>query len=88
MSDVKPEMDDVPILNRIFLALKAQTTGTFGTAFAVILNVVFVPDHFGFNEAFFEVSMDNASRLRCTDASSNSPGPRFLGPGSKISLQV
>jgi len=79
-------MDDVPVLDNIFLALQTQTTGTLSAAFAIILNVVFVTYHFGFNETLLEVSMNDARSLWCTDAVSNGPGPGFFRACREIGL--
>ena len=81
-------MDDVAVLNHVFLALQTPATRVFGTLLAVIGDEVVVADHLGADKTLLEIRMNDSCGLRRGGADLNRPGTDLLLPGGEVGLQV
>src|SRR3989338_10913671 len=78
--DVEAEVHDVAVLDDVFLAFQAPFAGFLGAGFALVLDEVVVGDHFGADEALFEVGVDHGRRLGGGGADAHGPGAGVLPP--------
>src|SRR4029077_7328070 len=78
--DVEAEVEDVPVLDDIFLSLGPHLAGFLGALLAAAGDEILIGDGLAADEAALEIRMDDAGRLRGAGAAVDSPGPRFLRP--------
>ena len=75
---IEAEMDDVAVFYDVVFAFQAPFSSVFGALFAFVLYVVVIGNHFGADEAFFEVGVDYAGRLWGGGANGNGSKPELL----------
>ena len=82
------EMQDVAVGDDVVLALEAELARFASPRLAAIGDVVVVGDGLGADEAFLEIGVDDAGRLRRFRPFLDRPGPRFLRADGKESDEV
>jgi len=87
-SNVKAEVHHIAVFDDVVLAFQAPFAGFLGAGFALVLDEVVVGDHFGADEAFFEVGVDHGGGLRGGGADFDGPGADFLHACGEVGLQV
>ena len=87
-SDIEPEVHNVSILHHIVFALDTQFSGLAHGSFRTVSKVIFIFNHFGSDESFLKVGVDNACTLRSLPASMVSPGLDFHLAGGDKRLEV
>src|SRR4029079_15971333 len=87
-SHVEPEVHDVAVANDIVAALEAHLAGFLGALLAVAPLVVRECDDLRADEALFEISVDDAGRLRRGCAMRNRPRAHFLRSGGEVRVQA
>src|SRR5262249_49855402 len=85
---VEAEMEDVAVLDDVLRAFEAHPAGVLGALLAVIGDEVGVGDGLGADEAFLEVGVDDARRLRRLGAAADRPGARLLRSDREIGDEV
>src|SRR5258707_7179830 len=73
-SQIKAEMHDVAVLDDVFGAFEAHLAGILGALLAVGRDEILVGDGLGADEAFLEIGMYDAGRLRRLAAPRDGPG--------------
>ena len=71
--DIEAEMDNITVLDDVFLAFQAPLPGILAALFAFVLDEIFVAHHLGPNEAFFEIRVYHACCLRRRGAYADGP---------------
>src|SRR6266404_2060167 len=77
-SQIEAEMHDVAVLDDVFGAFEAHLAGILGALLAVARDEILIGDGLGADEAFLEIGMDDAGRLRRLAAPGNGPALCFL----------
>src|SRR5690606_950859 len=85
---VKPEMDNVAVLDHVLFAFQAPFAGVFRALFALIGDEVVVADYFCPDKAPLKVGVDYAGGLGSGCTYFDSPGPYFFHAGGKVGLQA
>ena len=68
-------MEDVAVLDQVFLAFGPHFAGILGAGFAAAGDEVVIGDGLGADEAMFEVGVDYAGGLRRPRLAADRPGP-------------
>src|SRR4051812_6602188 len=63
-SNIESKMDHVAIAHDIVLAFETHLAGFLGALLALVSDVIVERDHFGADESFLEIGVDDAGRLR------------------------
>src|SRR5262245_61166383 len=82
------EMHHVAVLDHVFLALETESAFLFRALLAAVSHEIVVGDHFGADEAFFEIGMDLAGGLRSGRALLHGPGAVLGLPDREERLKV
>src|SRR5438128_300145 len=77
-SQIKAEMHDVAVLDDVLRAFEPHLARILGALLAVARDEILIGDGLGADEAFLEIGVDDAGRLRRLAAPRNRPGLRFL----------
>jgi len=77
-SDVKEEVQNVAILDHVFLAFGAHLASVLGTLLALVGNEVLEGNGLRPDEAALEIAVDHASCLGCGVADVDGPGAHLL----------
>ena len=72
-------MQDVAVGDRVLRAFDPQLAGILGALLTAAGDVVVIGDHFGADEALFEIGMNGAGGLRRFGTFAYRPGVRLLG---------
>src|SRR5689334_20052624 len=81
-------MQDVAVLDDIVLAFEPELAGIARSRLAIETDIVVIGDGLGADEAFLEIGMDDACRLRRPGAPGDGPGARLLGADGEISYEM
>ena len=84
---VEAEFDNIAFLHDVVFAFHADFAGGAAVVDGAVFHEVVVGDDFGLNEAFFEVTVNNASGLGCGISLVNGPGANFFFAGGEVGLQ-
>ena len=85
---VEPEFYDVALAHDVVLAFHAGFAGGTGGGDGTQCDEVVVRDDFGFDEAFLEIGVDDASGLGGRPALVDGPSAGLLGTGGEEALQA
>ena len=85
---IEPEMDDVAVLDDVFLAFVASLAGLLRAVFAAIGDIVVIGDRVGADEAALEIRMDDAGGLRGLGAARDRPGAGLLRSNREIGDEI
>ena len=88
VSDVEFEKQHVAVVDDIVLAFLAQLARIARRAFAAERYIIVERDRFGADEAFFEIGVDFARRLRGPGAFGDGPCARFLRADGEEGLEA
>ena len=77
-------MDGVAVFNEVVFAFEAKESFFFGGGVTAAVDEVFPTDDFGFDEAFFEVGVDDAGGFWRGANSWNSPSAGFFRAGCEV----
>ena len=80
-------MHHIAVLDDVFLAFEAHLARFLGALFAVIGDEILIADHFGADEAFFKIGMNDTGCLRRGIAFVDGPGADFFDTGGEVGLQ-
>ena len=81
-------MHDVAVADDVLLAFEPHLAGVLGAGFAAERDVVVVGDRLGADEAFLEIRVDDAGRLRALGAALDRPGARFLRADGEVGDEI
>jgi hypothetical protein len=85
--DVEAKVHHVSLVHDVLLAFEAPLAGILGTLLAIASDEVVEANHFGSDETFFEVGVNDTGGARRGIADADSPGTHFLWACGEIGLQ-
>ena len=85
-SDVKPEENNVAVLNHVFLALQAPFADILGTGFTPVFDKIRIGNYLGTNKPSLEIGVDYAGGSRGGSTLLNGPGTHCFLASREVGL--